>query len=138
MRPQQWILHVEPQAPAKPAWGAPCNGCGICCLVAPCPLGMLVSRRRRGACAALQWEPEAGRYRCGLMQGAQPLLRHWLPGPLSWLAPGLASILQGLAPRWIAAGTGCDSDLQAEAWTMQPAAAADRAPAAPHLPSPPP
>jgi len=55
----QWqVVHVHPSAPSQPAEGAPCNGCGLCCLAEPCPLGMLVSRRRTGTCAALRWHEE--------------------------------------------------------------------------------
>ena len=54
-RPQHPVVWLQPSAPPKPAEGAPCNGCGLCCLAEPCPLGMLVSRRRTGACTALRW-----------------------------------------------------------------------------------
>jgi len=88
------VIHIEPLAPAKPALGAACNGCGVCCLSEPCPLGMLASLRRRGACTALRWDAGATRYRCGLT--TLPL-----PGALT--------------RRWIAAGQGCDSDATATA-----------------------
>jgi hypothetical protein len=127
MHTKQWTLHVEPQAPPKPAMGAPCNGCGICCLVAPCPVGMVVSRRRHGACDALQWEPEVGAYRCGLMSGSAQRMQRLLPARAHSLAPWLARVLQGLAPRWIAAGTGCDSSLQADALTITPAGPSEQA-----------
>ena len=136
MHPKQWILHVEPRAPAKPAWGAPCNGCGICCLVAPCPLGMVVSRRRHGACDALQWEPTAAAYRCGLMSGSPELMQRLLPAQTRRLAPWLARTLQGLAPRWIAAGQGCDSSLQADALTISPSGPPERAPSVQPPPNP--
>lgn len=84
-------IHVE--APAKPASGDACTGCGVCCLAEPCPLGMLASRRRRGACAALRWDATERRYRCGLVSSQWPLLA-------------------ALARRWIAAGRGCDSDAE--------------------------
>jgi hypothetical protein len=90
MRPQTIHLHLS--APAKPAEGAPCNGCGVCCAAEPCPLGMLLSGRRRGACRMLRWTPAAGRYRCGALASAPPAL-------------------QPLVRRWIGAGAGCDSDL---------------------------
>ena len=60
-------IHIHPAAPPKPALGAPCNGCGQCCLVEPCPLGMVVSGKRSGACSALRWSDAAGRYVCGLV-----------------------------------------------------------------------
>jgi hypothetical protein len=85
------VIHIHALAPPKPAVGAACNGCGVCCLAQPCPLGMLVSRRRTGACAALRWDDDAARYRCGLIDVQRP-----------WRT--------ALARRWIAAGRGCDSD----------------------------
>ncbi len=56
-RPQEQVVFWHGDAPAQPAMGQPCNGCGLCCLAEPCPLGMLVSRRRHGACVALRWLP---------------------------------------------------------------------------------
>jgi hypothetical protein len=82
-------IRIQAAAPVKPAWGSACNGCGVCCLAEPCPVGMLVSLRRRGACRALWWEAGAANYRCGLMR-----------------VPGLNTVVK----RWIAAGRGCDSD----------------------------
>ncbi len=87
------VLYREANAPDKPAPGAPCNGCGVCCLLEPCPLGTVLSGRRRGACAALRWDQEAALYRCGA-------LTIWG--------------LRRLAPRWIAAGTGCDCHVQVQ------------------------
>ena len=100
--PRTIFLHV--QAPAKPPVGQACNGCGVCCADEPCPLGQLASRRRRGRCAALAWDEARSLYRCGLL--TQPA-RH-LPGPLRGLAPWLTR----WARRWIAAGRGCDSEVQ--------------------------
>jgi uncharacterized cysteine cluster protein YcgN (CxxCxxCC family) len=82
-------IQIHAAAPVKPAWGAACNGCGVCCLAEPCPVGMLVSLRRRGACRALRWDTGAANYRCGLMK-----------------VPALNTVVK----RWIAAGRGCDSD----------------------------
>jgi len=98
------VIEIHPQAPAKPAWGQPCNGCGVCCLAEPCPLGVLVSRRRRGACRALQWAPELSIYRCGMVSAPAA----HLSAPLRWAAPLLAR----LARRWIAAGVGCDAAIE--------------------------
>lgn len=89
------VIHIHPEAPAKPPVGTPCNGCGLCCLAEPCPVGMLISRRRHGACAALHWMPDESRYRCGLLLkpvrgGAGRLWRWW-------------------SARLISAGSGCDA-----------------------------
>ena len=108
----QHIIHIQPDAPRKPALGQPCNGCGVCCLVEPCPLGQLLSRRRRGACAALRWDDAAGLYRCGAMLVPNEVLRAAVPG--RWLTSLLTPVLRRLAGRWIAAGRGCDCSLVVE------------------------
>ena len=100
------VIHLHVLAPTKPAVGQPCNGCGVCCASEPCPVGMLVSRRRHGACAALVWRHEAQRYRCGMIE--EPAAH--LPVPLRWAAPVAAR----LARRFVAAGIGCDSTVEAE------------------------
>ena len=104
--PPGWqVVHWHPEAPPKPPEGAPCNGCGLCCLAEPCPLGMLVSRRRTGACVALRWSAADGRYLCGMVAD---------PGAVTgWNRPWAVRWQQALARRWIAAGVGCDARLQA-------------------------
>lgn len=95
------VILLHPLAPPKPAEGARCNGCGVCCAAEPCPLGILLSRRRRGACVALEWDGGQQRYLCGAL--AQP--SRWLP----WLP---ATWSQALVRRWIAAAQGCDAGLE--------------------------
>jgi hypothetical protein len=92
----QTVIHLHVQAPAKPPAGQPCNGCGACCATEPCPLGAVMSRRRSGACVALEWSETDARYQCGLMRKAAATGR-----------PALR-----LVARWIAAGKGCDAELQ--------------------------
>ena len=96
---QRQIVHIHLEAPPKPAWGQPCNGCGVCCLSEPCPLGMLLSRRRNGACVALQWDDAQSCYGCGALEvtGGKGRLARWT----RWLVR-----------RWIAAGQGCDCSLE--------------------------
>ncbi len=108
------IIHIHPLAPAKAAVGAVCNGCGVCCLFAPCPLGMLLSRRRQGACDALRWDAALAQYRCGAIVAPQEVLAQSLPRGLRGLAPALTPVLRRLGLRWIAAGIGCDSDVELE------------------------
>jgi len=100
------IIHLHAQAPDKPAEHAPCNGCGVCCASVPCPLGVLVSRRRQGMCDALVWMDDGHVYRCGLI--ARPE-QHLFYG-LRWLAP----VLRRIAYRYISAGSGCDCSFVVE------------------------
>lgn len=111
--PTQHIL-IFADAPVKPALGAPCNGCGVCCLLAPCPLGVLLSGYRQGRCRALRWQAEASLYRCGAITAPKEVLAARLP---SWLQPTTSLLAGGLgrvAKRWVAAGVGCDCDAELE------------------------
>ncbi|MEI6025151.1 MAG: hypothetical protein WCT47_00435 [Betaproteobacteria bacterium] len=92
---------IHKQAPAYPGYGQACNGCGLCCLWRPCPLGVAITRKVRGPCRALVWSPLSHAYRCGLLTSPRRFVR-WLP----------ASLVQRVARRWIAAGAGCDAELQ--------------------------
>ncbi|MFZ3128031.1 MAG: hypothetical protein WA136_08450, partial [Rhodoferax sp.] len=91
------IIHIHRQAPAKPAEGAACNGCGVCCLSEPCPLGMVLSGRRTGACRALRWDGSLAQYRCGAVLAPRMALAHALPPVLRWLAGPLAPVLRRVA-----------------------------------------
>jgi hypothetical protein len=86
------VIRIQVDAPPKPPVGGSCNGCGVCCLAEPCPLGRLISGRLAGACHGLRWDEAARRYRCGPAQAR--------------------GVLGALARRWIAAGRGCDSDAE--------------------------
>jgi hypothetical protein len=104
--PGRQVLWIQPAAPPKPPVGAACNGCGVCCLAEPCPVGVLVSRRRRGACRALRWDADRARYLCGMASApAEVLGRRW-----RWLAPWIGR----RALRWISAGSGCDATLEVD------------------------
>ncbi|MFM8756356.1 MAG: hypothetical protein ACKODU_04940 [Limnohabitans sp.] len=94
-------IAIHPLAPAQPQTGAPCNGCGVCCLAFPCPLGRVLSLRRLGRCSALRWSDTERRYLCGAI--TEPAST--LPWGLKWLAPRLSAV----ARRWIASGIGCDT-----------------------------
>lgn len=118
MRAGRKTIFIEPLSPRKPVVGAPCNGCGVCCLVQPCPLGMAISRRRTGACAALFWDGGRSVYRCGALARPQDVLHRALPSGLRRLVPWLAPVLARLARRWIAAGRGCDSALEVDSPTI--------------------
>lgn len=88
------MIQIHPQAPAKPQPGVACNGCGVCCQVELCPLARLRYLRRRGPCPALHWVDDERRYVCGMLaRMRQPLARWWVR-------------------RFIAAGIGCDCDIE--------------------------
>jgi hypothetical protein len=99
------VLHAA--APAKPAGGAPCNGCGVCCALLPCPLSRFLLGHRAGACPALTWRGADERYVCGLAAAPAAHLR--------WLPRVLAPLASRLARRWISVGSGCDCDAEIEA-----------------------
>ena len=75
-----------------------------------------MSGRRNGACAALRWDATLLQYRCGAIVAPRDVLAHALPERLRWLTlalgPVLAPVLRRLGSRWIAAGSGCDSNLE--------------------------
>ena len=50
----------------KPAYGAPCNHCGQCCIAALCGTAKLIfGADHRGTCPALMWTKDGSA--CGLM-----------------------------------------------------------------------
>lgn len=99
-------IRLHAAAPEKPAMGAPCNGCGVCCSYAPCPLSRWLLRHRAGRCPALVWLAEKQHYGCGLIIRPAAFL--------AWLPQGLSRLARLLARRWIAVGIGCDCDAEAE------------------------
>jgi hypothetical protein len=111
--PTEHIL-IFANAPAKPVLGAPCNGCGVCCLLAPCPLGVLLSGYRQGACRALRWQADLGLYRCGAITVPHEVLIERLPRFLHPASALVAGVLGVTAGRWVAAGAGCDCDAELE------------------------
>ena len=100
----QQIIHLRDAAPAKPAMGQACNGCGVCCLAEPCPLGRVLSGRTHGACDALRWAADQRRYQCGAVVDPQ--------GVWPWLPNAAVPLARRLALRWISAAQGCDSDAE--------------------------
>jgi hypothetical protein len=100
------LIAIHARAPAKPRWGEPCNGCGICCAAEPCPVGQLRFRQRHGTCPALEWNAASSHYRCALVTDPRRLI----PG-----LPGfLDRVVVALLRRQIAAGGGCDFDATVE------------------------
>lgn len=97
-------------APERPAYGAPCNGCGVCFIQEPCPLAVRVFRigYQSGRCPAL--EHDAGAYRCGLVVN---------PGRYAKaraVARGRKALADAAA-LLVGAGLGCDYRTEASAET---------------------
>jgi hypothetical protein len=98
-----WLHRAAPQ---KPAAGLPCNGCGVCCASAPCPIGMLFSGRISGRCSRLRFDAATSRYRCALLADSP------VP-PARWTSRATRRAAVMLVWRWIGAGRGCDSTVEA-------------------------
>lgn len=95
------VIHLHREAPPKPAPGQPCNGCGVCCAAETCPAARLRFLRVKGPCPALDWDAARGQYRCGFLARPQDFF------------PGLpVNGLRCFFARHIAAGDGCDCDLE--------------------------
>ena len=99
------VIRIHAAAPPKPAPGASCNGCGVCCAAEPCPPARWALFQWKGSCRALVWEES--RYVCGLVLRPDAYLP-WLP----WRWRDAAG---RFFARRIAAGAGCDSDAGVEA-----------------------
>lgn len=133
------VILIHPDAASKPAPGAPCNGCGVCCLLEPCPLGVALSGRRHGACVAVRWHDDVALYRCGALSEPVDILDQVLARPLRrlapWLSSTLAPTLARLAKRWIAAGQGCDSTVERSELTQPQVAATNSSTMPQHPPA---
>jgi hypothetical protein len=92
---------------AKPAYGSPCNGCGVCCEKELCPLAAALYDRWAGPCPALLPADAKGAKACGLIADPArffPLkVRRFGAGELS----RTAALING-------AGLGCDYPLPHE------------------------
>ena len=103
---KEQIIQIHALAPAKPALGEPCNGCGVCCAAEPCPVSLALLWPHQAPCKALIWHDVENRYLCGMvMQPSNYLV--WLP----IFADKFAS---KLFKRWIVADTNCDADVSIE------------------------
>lgn len=87
----------------KPAYGDPCNGCGMCCIAVQCPLSLALFGEQK-LCPALE---QAGRaLACGLVRNTAD----YVPDLPSWGGPALTEAF-GLM---LGAGAGCDGQEEGE------------------------
>lgn len=89
----------------KPAHGAPCNRCGLCCVATVCPLGRHVLNQAAGPCPALQQDAEGAS--CGLVADPMRFARQ------RTLTHGVEAMRQA-AVVLIGSGTGCDARFNGE------------------------
>jgi hypothetical protein len=102
--PQFQTIELHEQAPTKPAPGAPCNRCGVCCAAEPCPVAFLFLFQRHGRCRALLWDDANKGYSCGMVLH---------PDCHSRLIPKFSRRWMGaFFTTRIAAGQGCDSSIE--------------------------
>lgn len=101
----QQTIALDAQAPKKPNFGEPCNGCGVCCAAEPCPPAQqLLKAPQQGPCPALEWKEAQQQYRCGLLSQPNHYL-HKLPRILNPTARRIIRVL-------IHANQSCDSDAE--------------------------
>ncbi len=97
-------IELHELAPAKPCVGAPCNRCGVCCAAEPCPVACLFLLQFKGRCRALMWQEESSCYACGMVVRPD-YYSHVIPRFFRrWMGAFFATR--------IAAGTGCDSEIE--------------------------
>ena len=93
---------ITAKAPPKPAFGAPCNGCGFCCAAEPCGVArQFVPGAIDGApCPAMEFEHD--RFWCGMVRWPG----HYLGLP-AWGDEEMGAMI-GEA---LGAGKGCCADV---------------------------
>lgn len=65
--------------PPKPAYGLPCNGCGLCCTLSLCRAGAIAFPKAKAPCPALSYAVDGTRTYFGLVAaerraGIEPLI----------------------------------------------------------------
>jgi hypothetical protein len=68
---------MSDRAPPKPAYGAPCNGCGFCCAAQVCAIGRVAFPGAAAPCPGMLFDE--GRFRCKVVlvekaAGMEPLI----------------------------------------------------------------
>lgn len=93
------MLEAE-RAPDKPAFGSPCNGCGLCCAAEPCAIAReFIGAAEDAPCPAMEFE--AGRFWCGMIRRPG----HYLGAP-----PWADAEIGATIARALGAGRGCCAD----------------------------
>jgi hypothetical protein len=88
------------QAPEKPRWGEPCNGCGFCCAAETCDLARTFMGAYEAPCPAMEFEE--GRFWCGLVRTPHK----YIDGISPWADDYIRSSFTLL----LGVGRGCDAE----------------------------
>lgn len=88
----------------KPAYGQPCNSCGLCCIAQQCPLSKAIFGPR-GVCPALE-RGDGKTLTCGLVRSTGD----YVPDLPAW---GGAALSEAFA-LMLGAGVGCDGTMAGE------------------------
>lgn len=87
-------------APAKPAYLQPCNGCGVCCALEPCAIAHdYIASDVVGPCPALDYDD--GRFVCGMTRRPS----RYMGLPNDWADPMIGSLFADA----LGIGRGCDA-----------------------------
>lgn len=110
----RWTL-IESVTLDKPAFGEPCNGCGLCCISEVCSLGVALGDDRN--CKALISKPD-GSFSCGLVEAPyryvnEEVLDTWKAIDDMSDEPVGEQVLSQTYAQVLGAGQGCDSDDEA-------------------------
>jgi len=90
----------------KPAEGAPCNGCGLCCIAEPCGISLQLGATAGQSCPFLIYEE--ARFWCGVIKRPLAVLPH-----LGLTAEKAGALSEAAADALGGVGGGCDSDAPA-------------------------
>lgn len=101
------IIAPAPRAMAqkKPLHGEPCNRCGLCCFITPCPLALAVFGPIIGPCPALGLGPNDTA--CGMIEDPARF------APERTAEHG-EQVMRDAAAFLIGSGLGCDARLESE------------------------
>ena len=96
-------MTVTARSLPKPAYGQPCNGCGVCCIAQQCPISTaLFGEQER--CPAL--EPAGHGFGCGVITNTAA----YVPDLPAWGGQALSDAFAVM----LGAGDGCDGQTEDE------------------------
>lgn len=91
---------IRRDAPAKPGYMEPCNGCGVCCVLEPCAIARgYIPDLADGPCPALVRDD--GRYTCDMTRRPG----RYMGLPNDWADP----IIGAMFAKALGIGRGCDA-----------------------------